>query len=929
MRMEVRTIRASRWCASATLAVCLVVALEAATLASSGVSENVPVPGGLSALARALDIDAPDRARCVVEIVRLVYGDMTYERSDPASPYRRLIGHLSVAASAASEPRIPDLVPVPLTASLWSRAVFRRDVTSQTLFAAIVSDSDAALLAHGLSALDDETLEWFADHPALLTTLYRRHAIVFASFAAHLRIHNGRVLPPGGDGAVPLWESVLGARVSDPMTFVTALFTSAKGRMAYLYDVIGQLDGPRAAFALGLWLPDRTVRLERFQALSQLSVSAIREWNAARIPFFRPVHDLLALLNRVRVERTGAPAFPASRGLWAEAMSARGDGFDQERTSPGDDGPIDAAWLGAVILSGPGLSRRDRLDQFAFGHRVFASAKDAASPDLIAAIGSFRRVPMLMLTVERMELRHPSVYAALARHAEQLTRLDPIQQQRSLAQFQGAVALLARMVHVQTIDRTGAERLLETLASASVDKRRGYAGGIAPWLLGHVGPMISAGANTTLEETIVQALAGRPSLAPAAPVSWEGKHYVFDLHESEASRIRRYRQRGSVSSLDAIVQLHELATQLAAGEIGLDPSGDTLAEVRVALAKLPNTARLVQQLAQPWPRSVDVARVLFDAVDVLTADALVSFAYAIEWSDPPGPARLDRDLPRRHYFGLTAAGNARTRTAWALPRLVFPRGEPWHVAGAVLGLDVALAPLALRKIDVTPPPGEPRILSTHQRSFLISLGLLNVFTLRDVEGPALAEAVARGQRRVDGLNAAPDEATGVIDEIAMDGWRARALRWSLVHAPESVSSLFSLTELLHLGGGGQLDVHAWGMSALDAFGCLCTLVPRPGIHTALAGRDSLGLLPVAVPDLNLRVAIVLGELGLPAALAKHVLGAALHEFLRDVSPAHSDDWVALVRHARGLSRERIEDYLGAVAASEGPLLASPTARRLP
>ena len=60
---------------------------------------------------------------------------------------------------------------------------------------------------------------------------------------------------------------MVGARVNDPATFVTALFGSAKGRIAYLYDVVGHLDGPRAAFALGLWLPDRAARLERFQAL--------------------------------------------------------------------------------------------------------------------------------------------------------------------------------------------------------------------------------------------------------------------------------------------------------------------------------------------------------------------------------------------------------------------------------------------------------------------------------------------------------------------------------------------------------------------------------------------------------------------------------------------------------------------------------------
>jgi hypothetical protein len=937
--MAAPTTRAPRWRISAALALCLAVVPGSAVFTSTGVSENVPVPGGIAALARALDIDAPDRARCVAEVARIVYGDINHSRTDPASPYRRLLGHLA-GATASGRDLTPvhagrdltpgrDLVPIPLTAALWGRAVFKRLLTSQTVFAAIVSDQDAALLAYGLAALDDETLEWFAAHPALLTTLYTRHAIAFGSFAAHLRVRGGRVVPPGGESAVPLWESVVGARVNEPVAFVTALFGSAKGRIAYLYDVIGHLDQPRAAFALGLWWPDGAVRLERFQALSRLSTSAMPEWNAARSPFARPAHDLLALFNRVQVERSGAPRWPASRRLWTDAMSWKADRSSGDGTTTGDGGLVDAAWLAEATLSGHALLRGEQLDQVAFGHRVFVSAKDASTADVVAAIGSLRRVPMLMLTLERIGIRRPAVYADMARHAQQVSRLDPGPQHRSLVQFQGAVALVARLVRVHTIDRAEAERLLDALASTPVDARRGYVGGVASWLRHRVYPMISAGADGTFEETLVQALAGPVRHDLTTPINWEGLSYVFDLQASEAARIRRFRQRRSALSLDATLEVYELAAKVANGVVGRGGFGDVLPGLRTALASLPDTAAIVRELTRPSTPAADLARVVLEAADALTADALLSYAYAIEWSDPWGQPRQEDELPRRHDFGLTAPGSARVRTAWAIPRLVFPRGEPWRVAGALLGLDVALAPLGLRKIDSAPPSGEPRLLSNNRHSFVISFGLLNSFALTDVDVDAIAQAVARGQRRVESLHAGPAQADGVIDEIAMDGWRARALRWNLVHAPETVPALFSLTELLHLGGGAELDVHAWGMSALDAFGCLCTVVPPPAIHRAVVGRDALGLLAVAVPDLNLRVAVVLRELNVPAGLAKAVLGVALHEYLRGVSPAHTDDWIALVRHARGLSHERIEDYLAAVAASDGPLLASQSTRRLP
>jgi hypothetical protein len=95
-------------------------------------------------------------------------------------------------------------------------------------------------------------------------------------------------------------------------------------------------------------------------------------------------------------------------------------------------------------------------------------------------------------------------------------------------------------------------------------------------------------------------------------------------------------------------------------------------------------------------------------------------------------------------------------------------------------------------------------------------------------------------------------------------------------------------------------------------------MPQPGVWTLRVGRPHLGLLAATVADLNLRVAITLFELGLPAALAKSVLAVAVQEFVDETRPADSDDWLTFVRAARGLSRERIEDYV-ATAAFNGPL----------
>jgi hypothetical protein len=522
-------------------------------------SENVPVPGGLRALAHALDIDPPDAARCVSELARLVYGESWRERDAAGSPYQRLIAHFAAVSRSATGTL--DVVPVPLTAAVWS-AVFGRSITPSALFAAILSDRNAALLAHGLSALDDETLQFVAAHPALLTALYRRHATVFASFTAHLRVHGGRVVTPGGDRAMPLWESLLAERVTNPAAFITALYGKADGRLAYLYDVIAHLDTARAAFALGLWLPDHAIRADRFRALARASSSTVNEWKSAVAPFSRPLADLLTLFQRVQVDPSGAPRFPASQRLWMAAISGAGDGADQHISLSDEDPSIDAAWLAAALLDGDSRQRGERLDQFAFGHRAFALARDADASDIVAAISRFPRVALLMLTLERIGVRRPATYAALSRHAEQLTHLDMAQEHRALAQFQSVIALIARMVTVRTIDQAAAERLFDALALTPVDVRRGYMGAIAAFLARHVGPAIAARSEMPFEEALILALSGPRANERAAIVSWEGQTYVFDLAASEARRLRRFHERWRVATLDATLAIHREAVAL-------------------------------------------------------------------------------------------------------------------------------------------------------------------------------------------------------------------------------------------------------------------------------------------------------------------------------------------------------------------------------
>ncbi len=209
------------------------------------------------------------------ELTRLLYNTPD-GRKPSADTYLNAARQAAGRGRQNLDTRPGDVVPVPLTAEIWSSAIFHRTVAPRELVNAIIIDRSASLLCLGLASLDDGTLGFFADRPQLLERIYERSAPVFAVLAASLRVQGNRVVPPGavrqgqaerGD-VEALWEGVVVEKVTRADRFIQQLLELNEGRLAYVYDVIGGLDPPRRAFALGLWMPNATMRAERFKALT-------------------------------------------------------------------------------------------------------------------------------------------------------------------------------------------------------------------------------------------------------------------------------------------------------------------------------------------------------------------------------------------------------------------------------------------------------------------------------------------------------------------------------------------------------------------------------------------------------------------------------------------------------------------------------------
>jgi len=897
------------------LSVAMLLAPRLVAAAAPGVSEDVPVPGGTAALAKALEIDpVPDRARFAAELARIICDDTKQRRTEVRSKFHQLRAYFETidrqdsASERGNTVRADaqfERVPVPLPSVVWSE-VLRRPVDPAHLFAIVMSDADGAFLVHGLASLDDETLQFFVDHAAVVRQLYEHGAPAFATFAAHLQVRANRVVVPGGDQAVPLWEALVGEKADRPAPFIFRLFTRGEGRLAYLYDTIGSLDSARASFALGLWIADARARVDRFRALGSAVTALGHDVWTYRTPFKRAPHDLVSMLLRAQPQPTGAPAAPAWRVLWARAFDSSDASGDLAtlRATPAHGESIDAAWLVETLLQGDGPSRSERLDQFAFGQRALALTGPADLPDTLFVLRSLPRYRMLMLTLERIGVRRPALYAALTRLAGQISPLETTRARAMLANLQGALALVERLWRVRSIDASTAERLLEALALVPFKEKRGFLGGLAPWLRFELRPAL--GRDGPFEEILVEALAGSADEASIARVSWEGQLYRLDIVETERRRLRWAGAREAGHSIDLAVTLHGLAQRLTTDTAAAKETESTLVE-----------------LNQPAALSSDSRQALestLSLVDVVVGDALLTLNYAANLNLARGTPWAAAALAGRHDFGLEITNDdARMRAAWAMPKRIVKPGVPWHLAGAALGLDVAAPFLALRRIDTAPPPRSPVLDGIEGGTFAMSVALMDPRAMRNDNLDAIAGAIAHGRHRVEALAAGDGDVNAVAREVAMDGWRIRALRWSLRHEPQHVRSWFSMTELLYMGGGRGTDLHAWGMSAIDVTGCICARLTEPGLWTALVGRPEPRLLIATVADLNLHVAVALSEMRVPAALAKPVLEFAVRYFVDRAPSPHLDDWLTRVRAAQDLSYELIEDYVSAVVV-EGLLI---------
>lgn len=601
---------------------------------------------------------------------------------------------------------------------------------------------------------------------------------------------------------------------------------------------------------------------------------------------------------------------------------------------PGEDGSADAAFLAGLLAGKLARARRAVIERIAFGQRNFAGSADGEMQDVFVALRAYARFPAAMLGLERIGVRKPAHFAQAARRAQAFERVDATSVVPLLAQFQGSLALLERLARTGAIAPALLEELAASLIAVEASDGR-YRGGVASWLRSQLIAALPSTPSQTYEDRLLDALVDRFTQGPKS-FSWEGEEYILDPSKPRRD-LRTARETQAGNTLDSLLAVYEHTAALADPELTLDAVKSRAVAIKASAARL--------SAARPWPDAADripeidklveraakdldgirrdsdvrkaprIAAPLVDALDYLLGETLVALAYAASAGDAGrGPAAAV-DISHRHVFGTTAVSEDRRLTAWRRPARGSTHAAGDAVTGSLLGLDLALSRTRLRRMAAEGLPETPKLNGNDRDTMTDTVALLNPRLLDDAAGAQIADAVRRGRARVE---EAGDSAA--LDALAIEAriapTRRGLLAWTARRASRDLAGLFSLAELFRLGGGARTSIDGWGTSHEPLTGCFCLRFPDDTGWELSAGREDTGQVGARAADLNLRVAVLLADLRVPAALFPGVMAFATQDYIDSVPAVHADDWVAITR-AAAISRERMEDYVAAVVAS-GP-----------
>ncbi len=830
-----------------------------------------------------------------------------------------------------------DQLPFPLP-GLWRTVVFEgREPSVRDL----MRTRNALLFYLGLVNLDRETLAWLGSRPDVFEKIYEDAAGPFAVFGRSLHVREAAVVVPGGLDETRLWEDLVGAPTSDPASFVTRLLSRQDGRLAYFYDTASQLAPASRAFLLAAHLADPTRRSERSRLVRRVYdrfANVAPNWRTRERPFFRPVVDPALVLAVVDVEENGT----VGPSWWTAALERAVGGCSWTREAarlrrrPAD---ADANWLLGWVFDKNGAPD-ERLAMLRLLQRRFGHEPESAVGDIEVALCARLHMPALALSLDRMGVERPALYAEVALASRRLTRAGG-SALPALKAWQAGIALVEQSARHRRLSPDTVERALSSLVRAAPERPGDPHGSLAAWVFDELLPCfgVTPAEEEDVETAVLDALSGVDQ--PGNVVfEWEGIGYRLDTEGAAARSAIAVRNVAAGLRLEHLRVLLEAARRLDGGVATAGELDAVLAGLRDVSSALVDTtgrpiqsrlgdelASVIRALERPSVRSrLSQAGIEYGAllgvVDLAAGEVLPAMAYALAMSPAAGPAEIYAESYRFHDLGEGLPAGRFEALAWAVPK-AGPRSEGGsRVGGAMLGLDLARASDRLRRVFAGGLVDSPVVTEADYVTSTARLAL----RARDVDwetsGRAVAEAIGRGRRVVSAWAVEPP-AEAVVEErlgsAAVSAWRISFARWLLrTGDAEGFRGFFTMTDFYRLGTSDDLP-DAWGQSAWLVESCWCLRAPMRRPPEDWLGRTA-SLAAFVSSDLLLRLTELLAQLDMPHALLEPLLPMALQDTIDHAQQISTADWEAFA-WPRHLEAARVESYLLALLADG--LLAAP------
>lgn len=880
-----------------------------------------------------------DRIRRFTDVLGLDRKDndqrVELETSDSARRKHRWLAALGIDVNALAEAlnaKAP--VNIPLTEAVLPLPLpdyFRREVLKPGTpdVVAIVGDRASAWLYNALMSCDETTLATLAAKPELLRRLHQNRSALMVVAGRTLRLRPDRVETPGDAGAIPVWEELVGRRVTDVDRFTVDLLGNDSGRLAYFYSIVADLDERRRAFVLGQHLPAKA-RVKFVERIYRKFVALDPSWKIEESPFVRPDFDpqvVFALVD-VTPEGTIGPSwwpslFDRARGsaIWSEAPDRTIRALKQEAA--------DALWLISWVFDVPEESA-GRFRMLRFAQRQFASQPRNAAPAMAVALGSLGEVPVLPLALERMGIRDPALYQMLAVAA----RAFEGDGERDLAELQRWQVALALVEQIQRRTRSAdpaRHKALVSLGSVALVPRNQRPGSVGAWIAEVFLPAFVPGETGAGDPDESQIRAFLGSAAAAPQVSWEGLEYAFDPMAVQVRTAVAIQNAKRVPRLSDVAALHRIRRELEQGVKTVDAVTAIVGRLKAltgAVDALPvvdgEPARAVKEFAEILKnldrlttRPKDVGRAsrevaaLRGVIDDVTDAAVMSVTYALA-TVPTG------ELPEmlagrwvRHMMTPADPTAPKTSRLWLLAKSEPAPAGGTVIRGSWLGVDLAMAESRLRRVGVPTGAGLGVMSDTEREAILFRLGIDNPGPQDPAAFEAVVKAVAAGRSQLAAWATRPADDRELEKALAVAGVPpsvANAARWLSSRKDAGAFAAIGPTALYRLGSGKPLP-DGWGSMFVQADGCWCAIPSPPGGAFALSGRRGAGLAAALDTDLAVRLAELLASVRLPAATWSAVLPFALQEWLDNVRQFAPEDTESVMVWPRQLDAARLEQYL--------------------